>query len=896
MLAATAAGLCREDSVLPQGLRIKSGYLIGSQMSATHVERIRTGGSPTSGCAYQSVAVDYRGKEQIEYDVMTRIAFAGERSMRFPGLRIVFRVLAGLLWCACVAGAAPGAPDGVVLFDFETDAEVSAWSVRDLTELSGTSEWASHGTRAASITYRTWSEGREQWPAVIAPANALATRDFSPFRYLLWEAHNPGKQAVRFKLHLRDASAKRFSREFTVPAKSTESLRVPIASLGVDSGDISELHFYVTRPERTFTVFVDHIRLSYGLMEDLRDLCSRAITLESDLNRAWQDVGGIVPAVLQQQVERAGVLRRQCDALLQAATEGAARTPDRIASIRNTIAALSAEADRLAGLRTCLRAAKYASRHGQGDFLLTPVSSMRKVFLQASRFDQPFADCVTLAAARNEHEHAQVVIVPFGGDLSGVTWSLETLKGPGGATVPARVRLVGYVNCEQPSYQVAATGWWPDPLLSMVPTVDRIAIGDVQPLWLSVAVPADAPAGLYTGALTVQAQGLSSERIPIDLTVWDFGLPEAPPLRTALSFRGLSSKLYAPERIPALENVYEEWMLEQYWLNPGNIYSGGPPAWSAERLSFLVKHGLNAINLGYFNAPRGAAFNADSYWKRFDELVDRVKAYMPVVEAAGARDLCYFYCFDERPKDQLDVVFETARLLKQMWPDIEVMTTAYDETFGLERKNGDVIDIWVPLTPKFDTNAERIAEARKRGRDIWWYICIGPKNPYANWFVEYTAIEPRLIMGAMTAKYRPGGFLYYAVNRWPLNDGPITTGPRTDWNPASYKNNNGDGSIMCAGPDGPLATIRLENIRDGLEDLAYYQRVRELHREHSGILSRSVDVLTWPLRVLGAPVGPRHSGAVSSRVVADLSHFTLDPAVVEAERRRLAEEILRLGD
>ncbi|MBU0609366.1 MAG: DUF4091 domain-containing protein, partial [Armatimonadetes bacterium] len=158
--------------------------------------------------------------------------------------------------------------------------------------------------------------------------------------------------------------------------------------------------------------------------------------------------------------------------------------------------------------------------------------------------------------------------------------------------------------------------------------------------------------------------------------------------------------------------------------------------------------------------------------------------------------------------------------------------------------------------------------------DIWWYICIGPQHPYANWFVEYPAIEGRLLMGAMTAKYRPGGFLYYAVNRWPLNDKPITSGPRTDWNPASYKINNGDGSVMCAGANGPLATIRLENIRDGMEDYETYLLLRKL---------------------LADKKLPGATAEVPEALVRDLTHFTNDPQLVVQERERLAKEILRLS-
>ena len=29
---------------------------------------------------------------------------------------------------------------------------------------------------------------------------------------------------------------------------------------------------------------------------------------------------------------------------------------------------------------------------------------------------------------------------------------------------------------------------------------------------------------------------------------------------------------------------------------------------------------------------------------------------------------------------------------------------------------------------------------------------------------------------------------------------------------------NGDGSLFCGGPDGPITTIRFENVRDGIED------------------------------------------------------------------------------
>lgn len=74
----------------------------------------------------------------------------------------------------------------------------------------------------------------------------------------------------------------------------------------------------------------------------------------------------------------------------------------------------------------------------------------------------------------------------------------------------------------------------------------------------------------------------------------------------------------------------------------------------------------------------------------------------------------------------------------------------------------------------------------------------------------------------MTAKYRPDGFLYYEISIRNSQE-PITSGPFTDWDLLSWTSYNGDGVWTCVGPVGmPLATVRLENFRDGLEDYAYF--------------------------------------------------------------------------
>lgn len=793
-------------------------------------------------------------------------------------MRLISMLFLLSLTLSAAAREAPVNIQSLTLFDFESPQAIAGWHVRDLTDFAITRKWCTHGKAAAAITYHKWEEGKEQWPAVIAlrEAGVLPVSDFSVGDLLELDAYNPQEYAVTFSVHLRDSSGARFSSQpFTIPPRSATTLKVPVSEMAgvIDISDVAELHLYVTRPTNTFTVLVDYIRLHIGLLSGAEELAAKTQELADEAAGLGSLAAGM-RRESRRDMARIAFLDRQVQRFLQELNDRGLRTWDDVRQASRRLQRLTNAYERARRVMPHLRALQYAQTREREDFILAVESPMKKVFLEAWRFESKFGTNYNLSAARNEHESFQVIVYPLKDALSNVKWSLSPPRNRQGAEIPASVRLVGYVNCKQPSYKVPFTGWWPDPLLDFVTSVKEVPAGEVLPLWVTVDVPEDARPGEYSGRLTVSADGAEPESVDIRLRVWDFAIPKHTHLRTALSFRGLSTKLYPEERIPALTRKYEDWMLREYHLNPGSIYARQPPDWDADRLRELMAEGLNAINLSYINAPRGADFNEAAYWRDFEQKMQKIVDYLPVIDEAGARDLCYIYCFDERPANQLDVVFETARRIHERLPDIEVMTTAYDKTFGLQRPDGHFVDIWVPLTPHFDNNAERIVEARRAGRDIWWYICISPKHPYANWFVEYPAIEARLLMGAMTAKYNPGGFLYYAVNRWPLNDKVITGGPRTDWNPASYKNNNGDGSIMCAGPDGPLATIRLENIRDGIEDYEYYLLLRKLLQENGQ---------------------PENIGEVSAQVVENLATYTHDPAVLSAERERIAREIVRLS-
>jgi hypothetical protein len=156
-------------------------------------------------------------------------------------------------------------------------------------------------------------------------------------------------------------------------------------------------------------------------------------------------------------------------------------------------------------------------------------------------------------------------------------------------------------------------------------------------------------------------------------------------------------------------------------------------------------------------------------------------------------------------------------------------------------------------------------------------------------FLEYPAIEGRLLMGAMTARQRPDGFLYYEISIWNARQ-PITTGPFTDWEPRSWTTYHGDGSWTCVGPDGaPLPTIRLENFRDGLEDFAYAVILEEIIRQReAGAAGLTASERAWLDEAKSAL-------AVPEALVKTMSDYARDPAALYAWRNRLGDLIDRSG-
>ncbi|MFA5857446.1 MAG: glycoside hydrolase domain-containing protein [Elusimicrobiota bacterium] len=517
--------------------------------------------------------------------------------------------------------------------------------------------------------------------------------------------------------------------------------------------------------------------------------------------------------------------------------------------------------------------------HPDAVFGLATASSMDKIFIVDKPSPLKYKNIVELSLAKNETEAVQVAVMTFEKPLRNVTVkpSLPTLPGES-----VSVALMGYVKTQDPEiYRVDYIGWWPDPIIDFQTSADAQP-GETLAFWVEVKTSTSTPVGEHRGVVTVTADGCPKIELPFVVTVWDFALPQYATLPTAFTFsENVLRNLYGTQFNRELEYKYREFMLS-HRVNPDQLYRRGLPP--RETILHDVKYGLNKFNLFHMAPFTKQQLVENPELKLSPEQKERYKvmidSYMPFLRENKLLDKAYIYGFDEYEYEAFPAIADAFGYIKSIAPEIQTMTTARDNSFGTETELGSCIDIWCPLTPRYDMAvAEKI---RPKGKQVWWYNCITPRYPYANWLIENTAIEARLLLGVKTVKYKADGYLYYSTIKWAANKKPIAFGPYTDWDPRSWNTTNGDGSIIYAGPNGPMTTIRFENIKDGLEDYEYWYLLRKLYDKNKVKLSTEEQAEVEALL------------AVPDELVESTIKYTFDSAVLYSVRAKVAEAILKL--
>lgn len=813
------------------------------------------------------------------------------------------------------------------VFRFDEEAEKTQWAIgynalgRDGIALS--ERFTTFSRYSLELIAPAWEPGGPEWP-LWRYKDGQFPADWSPYDRLLIDFVNPTTGTILVGIKSVDSATAKYSTgnwsgvKVNVAPRSLLRAVVPLEQLmrGVmvrkmDQSDIGGFLLYGTRPITDFHLYVSNItllkpgqelpELADEYVDQVLDLHLRP-TLKSSreaLNElAPHDVGTVSEVVEWAEVKQM---------MLNHAWEVVNRKANSADLALEDVDGLVAELERITreARRIPSVGRLYEERLKQGeDYVVSWASSMEKIIPREMPLDHLLSGTeARIEVARNESESIQIAVMPIGQDLERVRVEYGEFRNAAGDVLPEEsldLRTMGYVHTRPVPYDADFSGWWPDPLLDFLHEVD-IADENAQTFWLRVRPNVNQKAGVYTGTVRVIAGNGEAVVRTLTIQVRDFEIPSTPPIPITIpAGNTLFFSMFTDRNWDEMKYEVADFQAD-YFVSWDNLYTvKGNPDWDV--LQYLKKQGrlgmFNLYPLHYGAGPgkpamkRMAEVSEEEATVILDELVEKIR---PVYEEAKKRGLlehAYFYGMDENSPAYLLTVKRTSDHIKKAFPDVPIATTAFDFTYG-ERSEAENVDIWIPMIHEYKMDLAE--QRREEGKSIWWYNCKTPAHPYPNQFTEYPAIEQRLMHGAMSAKYEVEGFLYYSFFRgWKLADSPerkaIDHGPFTDWDPCAlafseFDLYNGEGYMSYAGPGGrPMASMRLENFRDGFEDLAWWTLLREQVDSLKSVEVPSSEAQYWLAQAEEALEVPEH-------LVKSAHEFTLNPEHVLDWRSRIGDLI-----
>jgi hypothetical protein len=734
------------------------------------------------------------------------------------------------------------AADDIVLADFESADVLDGVTLPapELDRASITDAFASSGTTSLRFDIGEFdSKAGSVFPRVwLNIGSALPDVDWSQRTYLHVGMANGSTERAHLYVVVWDKNGRYLLRSHWADPFDYVVFEIPIADIvraGVDLHRLDKVQLSTERSPSPKLFFADDIRLT----DNRADVPAEQARVAPSLVAAMDLEGAHAKASHALAEARKGIrprpagpdraLAEQAEAIqeeLESLADQIDSVGDAVDRAREIRSELTDLGWRIKRLSTMVDARKARPNAPVG---LGFADSMSRVYPRDLPCDCNYA-APTLDMVRGEHESIQLVVMAYASALPQARVTARIL-GPRPAGLRVDVHPVVSLSLAPPVDQPPArptpyrpsvyTGWTPDAIQTARDSMD-VAAGDLQSFWVGFETTPETPPGLYPVKLELRADGIAPQQVQMKVRVKNVRIARKPLLRTAI---GHDPKAYAepygvtdPDAMADLV-AHEYSFLGEYLLQGDNIYrsiyEGKPPSVESLRRIEHDAAGLRQFNVWYFD-PRLFDIRAPETWKaQADAMFDLIQPYIDQYRAVGLIDKAYLYCCDETRTEYNEVVTYVLTRFKKRFPEVEVLATAVDNEMGRQTGLGELIDWWVRDVPWYVP--EVIAERHAAGREAWWYLHAGNTNPTPNVFLNYDPGQLRVLLGPMIHQAGLDGFLYYRVDRWyghkVLDDGPLSS-----WDPRTWNNRAGDGSLFYPGPKGPIPSIRLENIRDGLED------------------------------------------------------------------------------
>ncbi len=480
---------------------------------------------------------------------------------------------------------------------------------------------------------------------------------------------------------------------------------------------------------------------------------------------------------------------------------------------------------------------------------------------------------VSVAGAANEHVAFQVVITtpvppgwrPKAPDGFFITATeLTSAQGKKIEQKQINLYLEHYVLIYAISSPVGATGYWPDALAPVREPFGMAVQYEVtgnRPVWVDVAIPTGTPAGTYSGKVTVTQHGKALETLTVQVEVYGFSLPDDTHLITYMNvskgeLAGFYNKPVSSPEIEQLTGKYFDFLYEhrmETWFNdplvPEITVKGEDieVKFNDERYDFYLnkrKTKRVIFEAGPHDLTRHITAEPFS-----DEFNKKITVYLKAVESYfrknGWIDRLVFNSPIDEPntKEDYEETRKWAELVHKAVPGVPFLATespvSDNPDWGTLR--GYVNNFCVHGNSLNEPAVKKaLIEEQAKGGEATWYISCDQAYPQPNYFIDAPALD-LVMVPWITARYHMNGILYWAMNFWNQTPNP--------WlDPVTYISGfhcsggyvlNGEGSVIYPGDytkqftgqpnvDGPVSSMRLELLRDGIEDYEYLWMLKNL--------------------------------------------------------------------
>ena len=428
---------------------------------------------------------------------------------------------------------------------------------------------------------------------------------------------------------------------------------------------------------------------------------------------------------------------------------------------------------------------------------------------------------------------------------------------------PIQIFSVNYMNVEQASraewvYQRGSpaapkdpTGWKPVQLVPENAAKGRggfplqVPANSNQAMWIEVYTRRDLPAGIYNGTVVVTADG-QKHRVPIELEVFDFTLPDQNSMHAMVYYESLQPKLYQGRDLDA---AYHRFAHRQR-IELVQAYDKAAVEAARARFDgrdFSRDRGYEGPgeNVGNQIIPRtfygpGKMFDERaSAWREADNWITFLREKFPSA-------ITFLYLPDEPGRSEYNYIRQLADNIHSNPGPGKALATFVTKHYVKELDGA--IDIWDTGPLGYDN--KRAAEERERGHRYWIY---NSGRPAAGAIViDAPATDPRATIWACF-KHGVDNYFYWHGVHWQHNRQKVGERKQNVWaNPITFDNRgqpnkpiddqgfiNGDGVLIYPGEDklhpeedrgiaGPVSTVQLANLRRGLQDHQYLTLARKL--------------------------------------------------------------------